>query len=83
MLLNPNPPKERENAMTMSPTGPADEVTDQQLQTPFLSVRAVAEILDVSRQTVYDAIKRDEIPSIRLGKTIRIPTSRFREEFQL
>jgi excisionase family DNA binding protein len=39
--------------------------------------------LDVSRQTVYDAIKRNEIPSIRLGKTIRIPTARFREEFQL
>jgi excisionase family DNA binding protein len=68
--------------MTTSPSNPPGEAVDQHPQSPFLLVKDVAAIFGVSRQTIYDAIERDEIPSIRLGKTIRIPVARLREKFQ-
>jgi excisionase family DNA binding protein len=33
----------------------------------------VAQKLRMGRATVYDAIARNEIPSIRVGKTVRVP----------
>jgi excisionase family DNA binding protein len=37
-----------------------------------LRVDHVAQIMDVSKDTIYDAIRAGEIPAIRLGRKIRV-----------
>lgn len=37
-----------------------------------------AEILRVRRDTVYNLIKRGDLPAIRMGRVVRIPESAFR-----
>jgi excisionase family DNA binding protein len=32
-----------------------------------------AEILGLSRNVVYDSVKRGELPVIRMGRTVRVP----------
>lgn len=39
------------------------------------TVPAAARLLGVGRNTLYDAVKRGEIPHIRIGRRILIPTS--------
>lgn len=41
----------------------------------FLSVAELALRLRVSRTTAYNLVRTNEVPSIRLGGSIRIPTS--------
>lgn len=41
-----------------------------------LTVTEVAQILRIHRDAAYDAIHRSDIPSLRVGRTIRIPTAR-------
>ena len=43
---------------------------------PTVSVEAAAAILGVARQTVYRAVRAGEIPSIHVGRLVRIPTAR-------
>ena len=45
------------------------------LSRPTLTPIEAANFLGLGRNTVYDAIKRGEIPSIRIGKAIRVPTA--------
>lgn len=40
-----------------------------------LTVAQVASELQVSRDVVYEAVRRGEIPSLRIGRTVRIPAS--------
>ena len=42
------------------------------------TVLEVAEILRVRRDTVYNLIKRGDLPAIRMGRVVRIPESAFR-----
>ena len=42
---------------------------------PVLNVDEAAEILRVGRTTAYDAIRRGQIPSFRVGRKIRISRS--------
>ena len=46
-----------------------------------ITVEAAAEILGISRNSAYQAIKRGEIPSLRLGKRIVIPRAAFERMF--
>jgi excisionase family DNA binding protein len=46
---------------------------------PTLSVDEVAEILGWGRSSVYEAVRREQIPALRLGRRIRIPTARLHE----
>jgi excisionase family DNA binding protein len=41
----------------------------------FLSPKEFQAYLDLSRSTVYDLLRRDEIPHHRFGRCIRIPKS--------
>jgi excisionase family DNA binding protein len=41
----------------------------------YIRVRAYAERFDLDESTVYKKIERGEIKAIRIGKTIRIPSS--------
>ena len=40
-----------------------------------LSPVEVAKILGVGKNSVYESIRRDEIPTVGLGRTLRIPTA--------
>lgn len=42
---------------------------------PTLTVERAAEILGVSRQSAYEGVKRGEIPSIRVGRRLIVPTA--------
>jgi len=42
---------------------------------PTLTVNAVAEILGLDRKTVYAAINSGELPSLRVGRRILVPTA--------
>lgn len=39
----------------------------------FLSVKEVAQVLKVSQNTAYDYVRSGQLPSIRVGRQIRIP----------
>lgn len=41
-----------------------------------LSVEEVAELLGVGRSAAYEAVRRGEIPSIRVGRLLVVPTAR-------
>jgi excisionase family DNA binding protein len=45
---------------------------------PYLSPRQVAKLLGVNVKTVYAAIERRELKSVRVGRTLRVP----REEIE-
>lgn len=54
-------------------------MTDSELlQRPTLRPDEVARILRMSRNGVYEAINRGDIPSIRIGSRIVIPGEPFR-----
>lgn len=42
-------------------------------RSPFLTVAEAAAYLRVSETAIYRAVRRDEIPAIRVGSAIRIP----------
>lgn len=39
-------------------------------------VEEVAELLGVSRSTAYDAVRRGELPAVRLGRRLLVPRAR-------
>jgi excisionase family DNA binding protein len=45
------------------------------LDRPTCSVEEYGKIIGVSRNPAYDAVKRGDVPSIRVGGRIRIPTA--------
>lgn len=46
---------------------------------PTVSVDVAAQLLGISRASTFRAVHRGELPSIRLGRRIIIPTARLRE----
>lgn len=48
---------------------------------PFVTVTEVASILRVTRQTVYNLIASGDIPSVKVGNNVRIPSRLFAEEY--
>ena len=44
-------------------------------QDPTLSVEDAAELLRISRASAYQGVKAGEIPSIRVGRRILVPTA--------
>lgn len=50
-------------------------VESQQPDLPY-SVDEVARILGVARGTAYEAVRRGDIPSIRVGKRILVPRAK-------
>lgn len=45
---------------------------------PTLTVPECASVLGVSRDVAYEAVRRGEIPSLRLGRRIVVPTAALR-----
>jgi excisionase family DNA binding protein len=42
---------------------------------PTLTVERAAEILGISRQSAYEGVRRGEIPSLRVGRRVIVPTA--------
>lgn len=57
-------------------TSPARTLPDPQAE-PTISVTTAAKIIGISRAAAYAAAARGDLPSIRVGKSVRIPTARF------
>ena len=53
-------------------------VSDSWREQATISVDEVAQILGISRNSAYEAVKREEIPVIRIGRRIRVVVSRFK-----
>lgn len=47
-------------------------------QQPTLSVEQAAEFLGLGRSSAYQAVARGEIPSLKFGRAVRIPTAALR-----
>ena len=43
-----------------------------------LTVEEAAAVLAISRNSCYEAIRRGEIPAVRIGRIIRVPASGLR-----
>ena len=48
------------------------------VEDPTVSVDDTAELLGVSRNNAYGAVREGRIPSIRVGRSIRVPTAPLR-----
>ena len=46
---------------------------ESDLRAEVVDVPEAAKILKISRNSAYEAIKRNEIPSIRIGRRLRVP----------
>lgn len=46
---------------------------------PVISVERAGRVLGIARCSAYEAVRRGDIPSIRLGRRIVVPTARLRE----
>ncbi len=46
---------------------------------PTITVNEAGELLGVSRSTAYEAVRVGEIPSIRLGRRLVVPTAAIRK----
>jgi excisionase family DNA binding protein len=44
-----------------------------------LTVEEAADVLRISRGAAYEAARRGELPSVRLGRSLRVPRSRLLE----
>jgi excisionase family DNA binding protein len=44
------------------------------LEVPTLSVGDAAKLLGIGRSLAYEGVRRGELPSIRIGRTVRVPT---------
>ncbi len=58
------------------------KITGEEMQRlltkPTVSVEEAAAILGLSRNPAYEAVGRGEIPSIRLGRSIKVPSASLR-----
>ena len=44
--------------------------------TPTLSVPEAGRILGIGRSAAYEAVKSGDIPAIKVGRSVRVPTAR-------
>ncbi len=45
---------------------------------PFMSIDETARVLGLGRSATYDAARRGELPTIRLGRRLLVPTAALR-----
>ena len=48
-------------------------------QTPTVTVPEAAEVLGISRGVAYEAARTGELPTLRLGRRLVVPTARLLE----
>jgi excisionase family DNA binding protein len=50
---------------------------------PTITVPRSGDVIGISRRAAYAAVERGEIPSIRVGRCVRVPTAKFLRAFGL
>ena len=60
-------------------TTTAERIVPNPLVRPTISVIEAGELLGLKKDAAYDAARRGEIPTIRLGRTVRVPTAKLLE----
>jgi excisionase family DNA binding protein len=45
------------------------------------TVDEVAEMLRISRNAAYDLVARGEVPSVKVGRLVRVPVRQFHDKF--
>jgi excisionase family DNA binding protein len=50
---------------------------------PTVTVEEAGEVLGVSRASAYEAVRKGEIPSIKIGRRIVVPTAALRRKLEL
>jgi excisionase family DNA binding protein len=65
----------------------AKEISGKELEKllakPTISVEQAGQIFGLSRNPAYEAVKNKQIPSIRLGRSIKVPTAEIRRMLRL
>lgn len=51
-------------------------IPDLTTMPPLLTVPQTAELLGISRSAAYRAVARGEIPSVRIGRRLLVPTAK-------
>jgi excisionase family DNA binding protein len=64
---------------TLGTTRRQQPVLPDPRKTPVLKVDQAAELLGISRQSAYDAVRSGELPAFRIGKRVLVPTARLLE----
>jgi excisionase family DNA binding protein len=59
----------------LTPDARITRITPRSDWPELLRVEEAATLLDISRGVAYDLVRRGELPSIRLGRLLRIPRS--------
>lgn len=54
---------------------------DKELDPILLRPEEAARVLRVGRSKVYQLIQTGEVPSVKLGKSVRVPVAALRERF--
>jgi excisionase family DNA binding protein len=68
--------------MSIMSTGGSDlERRTQRVGAVGYTVDEVAHMLRISRNAVYDMVAREEIPSVKVGRLLRIPAKPFHNKF--
>jgi excisionase family DNA binding protein len=52
-------------------------------KTPTVSIDQAAQLLGIARSSAYEAARCGEIPVLRLGRRMRVPTAALRRMLQL
>jgi excisionase family DNA binding protein len=63
--------------VTVTPLLPCDRRLPDPVAEPTITVDRAAAVLGIGKRAAYYAAERGELPSIRVGRLIRIPTARF------
>jgi excisionase family DNA binding protein len=53
------------------------------LDRPTVTVEEAAQILGLSRNPTYDAVRNKQIPSIRVGRSLKVPSAWLRRMLDL
>jgi excisionase family DNA binding protein len=61
-----------------SPQQPPAPKPLEALQRPTMTVREAAAVLGIDRGAAYDAVRRGELPALRIGRKILVPTAPIR-----
>ena len=59
-----------------------DPVPDA-VNVPTLTVEQAARYLSLGRSAAYEAVRRGEIPSLKFGRSVRVPTAALRRLLEL
>ncbi|MFA9444419.1 helix-turn-helix domain-containing protein [Egicoccus sp. AB-alg6-2] len=51
-------------------------IPDQTIMPATMTIPETAELLSISRSAAYRAVARDEIPSVRIGRRLLVPTAK-------